>query len=53
LARDILDRVIPAAIDVRVVDGFVEGVEGTLSPQIDAMVVTGEGRQIPYTNNFV
>ena len=53
LARDILDRVIPAEIDVRVVDGFVEGIDGTLSPQIDAMVVTGEGRQIPYTTNFV
>ena len=53
LARDILDRVIPAEIDVRVVDGFVEGIDGTLSPQIDAMIVTGEGRQIPYTSNFV
>jgi hypothetical protein len=53
LARDILDRVIPAEIDVRVVDGFVEGVDGGLSPQIDAMVVTGKGRQLPYTSNFV
>jgi hypothetical protein len=53
LARDILDRVIPAEIDVRVVDGFVEGIDGALSPQIDAMVVTGKGRQIPYTSNFV
>ena len=53
LARDILDRAIPAELDVRVVDGFIEGVDGILSPQIDAMIVTGEGRQIPYTSNFV
>jgi len=53
LTRDVLDRVIPAEIDVRVVDGFVKGVDGNLSPQIDAMVVTGEGYQIPYTSNFV
>ena len=53
LARDILDRAIPAELDVRVVDGFIEGVDGILSPQIDAMIVTGEGRQLPYTSNFV
>lgn len=53
LARDILDRVIPTEFDVRVVDGFVEGINGTLSQQIDAMVVTGQGRQIPYTESFV
>jgi hypothetical protein len=53
LARDILDRVIPGDLDVRVVDGFIEGVDGSLSPQLDAMVVTGKGRQLPYTTNFV
>lgn len=40
LARDILDRVIPGDLEVRVVDGFIEGVDGSLSPQLDAMVVT-------------
>jgi hypothetical protein len=53
LTRDILDRAIPPEINLRVVDGFVEGINGTLSPQIDAMIVTGDGRQIPYTTIFV
>lgn len=53
LTRDILDRAIPADLDVRVVDGFVRGVDGKLSPQMDAMVVTGEGEPIPYTPGFV
>lgn len=53
LTRDILDRAIPADLDVRVVDGFVRGVDGRLSPQMDAMVVVGEGAPIPYTSGFV
>ena len=53
LTRDILDRAIPADLDVRVVDGFVRGADGRLSPQMDAMVVVGEGEPIPYTSGFV
>ncbi len=33
---------------MRVVDGFIEGVDGSLSPQIDGLLVTGEGRDLPY-----
>jgi len=46
LTRDILDRAIPASLDLRIVDGFVE-LDGALSPQIDAMLVTGGGRELP------
>lgn len=53
LARDLLDRAIPADLDVRVVDGFVEGVDGKLSPHMDAIIVTGVGKPLPYTDHFV
>ncbi len=48
LTRDILERAIPASLDLRIVDGFIEGVNQTLIPQVDAMLVTGEGRELPY-----
>lgn len=48
LTRDILDRTIPPSLDLRVVDGFIEGADGALSPQIDAMLVAGSGRELPY-----
>ena len=51
--RDLLDRAIPSALNLRIVEGFVEDHEGNLSPQIDAMLVTGDGRQIPHTASFV
>lgn len=53
LTRELLDRVIPSAIDVRVVSGFVEGHDGKLGPQTDAMLVTGAGKPVPYTSDFV
>ncbi|SPP97817.1 DUF6602 domain-containing protein [Bradyrhizobium vignae] len=53
LTRELLDRAIPASLDVRVVSGFVEGHDGQLGPQTDAMLVSGEGKPVPYTNDFV
>jgi hypothetical protein len=53
LTRDLLDRAIPDALDLRVVTGFVEGHDGSLGPQTDAMLVTGEGKPVPYTDDFV
>jgi len=53
LTRELLDRAIPPALDVRVVSGFVEGHDGQLGPQTDAMLVTGEGKPVPYTSDFV
>jgi hypothetical protein len=54
LTKDILDRAIPPAFKVRIVDGFIEGHGGRLSPQMDAMLVTGDtGRQMPFTQHHV
>lgn len=53
LTRDILDRSIPPSLGLRVVSGFIEGVNGAQSNQIDAMVVSGEGKLIPYTDKFI
>ena len=53
LTRDILDRAIPASLDLRIVDGFIGGIDGALSPQTDAMLVTGTGRALPYSDSFV
>ena len=53
LTRDILDRSIPPSLGLRVVSGFIEGVNGEKSNQVDAMVVSGEGRAISYTDKFI
>lgn len=53
LTRDILDRVIPAGLHVTVTHGFIRGVDGELSPQIDAMIVAGEGAEIPHAEGHV
>jgi hypothetical protein len=53
LTRDILDRAIPPSLDLRIVDGFVEDHQGNLSPQTDAMLVSGHGRRIPHTSGYV
>lgn len=53
LTCDILDRAIPPTLGLKVVEGFVEGNNGTKSNQVDLMLVSGEGRRLPYTNKFV
>jgi hypothetical protein len=53
LTRDILDRVIPSGLQLSVVSGFIRGVDDELSPQIDAMVVAGEGAEVPYTTDHI
>src|SRR5262245_17746485 len=53
LTRDILDRTIPASLNLRIVEGFVEDAQGQHSPQIDVMLVSGDGHQIPYTDSYV
>lgn len=53
LSKELLNRAIPINLDLRLVDGFVRDSKGKLSPQIDCMVVTGEGDRIPYTDAYV
>jgi len=52
LTQDILNRVIPEQLDVRIVHGFVEGHDGQLGPETDAMLVTGAGTPVPYTDKY-
>ena len=40
-------------LGLRVVTGFIENGLGTLSGQIDCMLVRGSGREIPYTVGYV
>ena len=53
LTRDILDRSLPDDLELRVVNGFIEGVDGRLSTQIDCMLVAGIGRKLPHIESFV
>lgn len=54
LTRELLERVIPEELNVRLVDGFVIGVDGKHSHQTDAMLVMGEkGQRIPKTNQWI
>ena len=53
LASTLIERVIPAGVDLRVVRGKVRNEDGTLSGQMDVMVVTGDGERLPYTEHFL
>ena len=53
LTRELLDHAIPAELNLRLVDGFVVGVDGKYSPQVDAILVVGNrGYQIPKTTKW-
>lgn len=52
LTSELVGLSIPNEFDLRVVTGFAYGPDGTLSPQLDVMVVSGEGEQIPYAKAF-
>jgi len=43
----VLEMMIPFELELQVVSGFVEGIDGSLSGQIDAMLVRGSGTPIP------
>jgi hypothetical protein len=53
LTRDVLDRSLPPTLGLKVVHGFVEGVDGNLSNETDCMLVAGEGRKLPHVESFV
>lgn len=53
LTRELLDRAIPNDLNLRLLQGFVVGVDGKRSHQTDAMLVMGErGRQLPRTDSW-
>jgi uncharacterized protein DUF6602 len=53
LSKTLLAKAIPSNLEISLVDGFVRGVKGQLSSQIDCMLVVGTGECIPYTDSFV
>src|SRR5690349_3428508 len=53
LTKELLERAIPPNLGLRLVDGFIIGVDGKPGNQIDAMLVMGDkGRQIPKTTKW-
>lgn len=53
LTRELVKRAIPKELNLRLVDGFVIGVDGKHSHQTDAMLVKGDrGRQLPKTDTW-
>jgi len=47
VTSSVLEMMIPFELELQVVSGFVEGIDGSLSGQIDAMLVRGSGTPIP------
>lgn len=47
VSSSVIKMMIPSELELQVVSGFVEGVDGTLSGQIDGMLVRGVGTPIP------
>jgi hypothetical protein len=47
ITGSVLKMMIPPQLGLQVVTGFVEGINGTLSGQIDGMLVQGSGTSIP------
>jgi hypothetical protein len=49
----VLERAIPTQADLRIVSGFAEANSGVRSGQIDCMLVSGSGKQLPYSKASV
>lgn len=47
LTGSLLKRMIPAELELQVVSGFVQGIDGSLSGQIDCMLVRETGEPVP------
>lgn len=50
LTRSLLERAVPASMDLRIVSGFVVDGRGGTSGQLDCMLVSGEGTAVPYVD---
>jgi hypothetical protein len=53
LTQEVLARAMPGDLGLRVVSGFIEDGRGALSGQIDCMLVTGNGRQLPRLERYI
>ena len=50
LTHDLLNRAFPPSAGIDVTAGFITDNSGTLSDELDCMVVMGTGQEVPYTN---
>lgn len=48
-----MSKAIFEEFDLKVCSGFIENSDKEVSKQIDCMIVTGEGKKIPYTNDYI
>jgi hypothetical protein len=53
LARQLIRKSVFQGLDLRVVDGKLRDASGSLSNQIDCMLVEGAGERIPYTDSYI
>jgi hypothetical protein len=52
LTSSLVTKMLPMPLDLQVVNGFVEGLNGELSGQIDCMLVRGTGKPIVHTGAY-
>lgn len=53
LTQAIINKAIFQQLNLRIVSGKITNLKGQMTKQIDCMVVEGEGRQLPFTDNWV
>jgi hypothetical protein len=53
LTGRMIARGIPDNLNIRLVSGFIEGLDGQKSKQIDQMIVFGEGKKIPNLDKYI
>lgn len=53
LTRELVTRSLFEPFDLRVKSGQIQFSDGRYSPQIDCMLVIGDGEKLPYTDNYV
>ena len=52
LTSDILGRAIPESLGLQLQHGIIHDGQGTMSVEIDCMLVKGIGEKIPYTDSY-
>ena len=52
LTKELMNRAIFENLDLKVCSGFIYNEENKLSRQIDCMIVVGEGKKIPYSEEY-
>lgn len=53
LTKQLLNKAIFKNLSLHVSSGKIKNIHGVLSNQIDCMIVTGKGENIPFTNDYI